>query len=108
MAIKESEQIWTERIEEFKKSGQTKKLWCMNNNVSIKTFYGWFKKLSAKKTPRANTQNQFVLAQPVAEVMGGKNEAGVSIKINHTEILVHRGFCEETLSGVIRVVSRIC
>ena len=37
--------LWIERIKEYQASNQTVAAWCETNNICIKTYYNWMRKI---------------------------------------------------------------
>ena len=54
-------------LEEYKKSGKTKKAFCEERGINLGTFYGWAKKEQSKRKKRKNSKPAFKeISLPVA------------------------------------------
>ena len=84
-------QKWMEIIRECRSSGQTTSAWCADNNVNIKSYYYWLKRvrLAACETLPAlhSTQQQIVPVQlPLSRL-----DAGVPAMNSPAAIVVRLG-----------------
>ena len=104
MTVYERKQLWQQRVEGFKASGQNKTTWCKENNIDIKSFYRWNRKLNDLEHGEPNAEHRFILAETKSTV----NTSSITIRIGKASINVTRGFDPDTLSDVLRVVCNLC
>ena len=112
MTNKERRGIWAKHFEAHKASKQSIINWCKDNNVNVRQFYKWRRRLlsSTNKTPSAT--NHFIQAKmkpPIIPVNDLRlNCAAIIIKIGTAVIEVQQGFDEEALASVFRAVAKGC
>jgi hypothetical protein len=109
MTVQERENVWAERIASFKTSGQTKKAWCRNNNVDVKSFYRWTSRLN-NKLDNDQIGNRFLLAKEISndDAVRNGNVKNIGITIGNITINVGKGFDTDTLKNVLQIVGGIC
>ena len=67
-------QVWTERVRECHNSGMTVKDWCGQNNINLKTYYYWQRKVRSQiyalkvssGQPPAEAASRFVDITPLS------------------------------------------
>ena len=111
MTIVECNRMWSERVELQKNSGQTMIKWCQSNNVNVRQFYRWRRRLIKSEINNSSRSNPFILAKPTQERYETnliENESSITIRIGKVNIMLQRGFDEDDLSCVVRVVAKVC
>ena len=110
MTTQEREKLWTERLTAYKTSGQTKKAWCRNNNIDVKSFYRWGSRLGNKEVENRQGEYRFILAKEriCDESAGSGNIKHIGITLGKATINVNKGFDAETLRNVLQIASSIC
>ena len=104
MTVQERERQWAERYTAYEASGQTKRAWCESNNIKVKSFYRWGRKLRDRKN-----SSRFVLAKEITEnEIGHKKPNNIEITVGRATINVSNGFDTGTLKNVLQIVSGIC
>jgi hypothetical protein len=102
----EREAIWAERLASYKASGQTKKAWCENNNIDIKSFYRWGRRLAERGYIESSGAGyRFVLAKEKVE---HSNAGKIKINIGKAIISVDNGYDADVLKNVLRIMVEIC
>jgi len=80
---KDAEALWTRRIEQFQKSGQSAKHFIEREGISRQAFFAWKKRLGLQTTPRAKAQ--FVELGPLQSLLGH------GLRASTIEIVLHGG-----------------
>lgn len=94
---------WKERIEEQKQSGKSQSAWCRENNINIKTFGYWNRKL---KNQKSNDKRSEISWVPVN--IETPKISKLNIRIGTAVIEIEKGFDESLLSDVVKVLGEIC
>lgn len=106
MTKEEQRQQWIDRVEEFKKSGQTQAIWCKERNINLRTFNYWYCKFKNAGDKQNNTANWLsvkldkTLKEPVVSVL--------SIKVGNAVVEVNHGVDADHLLKVLKVLNSIC
>ena len=91
-------QYWQQHIKGWRESGQTRTVYCGQNNLRLTTFDYWRKKLREKTDP-------IKLVQVPTPGRIPMDSAGLRLIVNqHYMIEVENGFCPSTLSQLLKVV----
>lgn len=98
---------WKHNIEERYASGQTVVAWCTENNINVKSYYYWQKKLRDE----ANLQMRQEIVplntgMLLAQDQGGDIAAVLRVQAGTLEI--RKGADAATLETVLRFLERIC
>lgn len=106
MTKEEQRKQWIDRVEEFKKSGQTQAIWCKERNINLRTFNYWYCKFKNTGDKQNNTANWLsvkldkALKEPVASVL--------SIKVGNAVVEVNKEVDADHLLKVLKVLNSIC
>ena len=106
---------WRGLIQECQQSGQTVVQWCQTNNINIKTYYYWLRKLrtqalvekglpvpgDASKQPVAFKQLE--VKSPVANTL-----AAVIVHLPHATLEITEGTSQQTIQAVLLALQRVC
>lgn len=103
---------WTPVIRDCRGSGMTVRSWCLENNINIKQFYYWQRRIREKayetlgKT-EAEAQTKFVqLPVPVdSSKCTPTFNADMIIRFRDTVLEISSTASEELLSNVLKVIS---
>ena len=116
---------WTSIIREANTSGKTIVQWCSENQLSIRSYYYWHKRVmhstyktliengfqSPSELPEANSEKTtapvpvFAELKPPAVCKWGSSAAVIILESGNFKIRIEDGFSEECLEKVIRVIS---
>lgn len=97
MTKEELRKVWASRVTEYKSSDQSVSQWCQKHGVKEQQMWYWLKKERERATP-----TEWV---PVAL---GEEVGSVTLRVAHVNIEVRRGFDQELLLSVIRVLGALC
>lgn len=105
-------QKWSQIVQECRSSGQTASKWCFENNINIKTYYYWQKKVcNAVCNELAITNNNIEKSPAFAEViLPGKrsSEVAITINLNNISLQIHNGSDESVIAQTLRILKSIC
>jgi len=101
--LKVSTDEWPNIIEQQQNSGESQAEWCRNNNVNVKRFGYWLRKLRKQSDKSKSTEINWI---PVS-IEEPKNTK-LNIKIGPAVIEVEKGFDAELLSEVVKALGAVC
>ena len=111
-------QQWTKLVAECQSSQMTVKAWCELNNINIKTYYYWLRKirkqaLDNSPVPVSNTlpaaKNESISFKKLeikAPVTG--MQAAVIVHLPQATVEVAQGTDQQTVEAVLRALKSIC
>lgn len=109
-------ELWIGRIRECMTSGKTVADWCEDNDVNIKTYYYWMRKvkreafesLPATRHPKAVPQT--TQSSPFVELSIPENLPTNTVRVYLTKAIVEipDGTTGITISEVLNSVTRLC
>jgi hypothetical protein len=97
---------WTDRINEFKASGQNQTEWCKTKKINLRTFNYWFVKSNKTVSQTSKTSNWISLKDvkpnetPIASML--------TVKIGHVIVEVKPGFDAKLLLNIVEALSSKC
>ena len=59
MKLETTRREWTRRVEEWRGSGKSARVWCRENNLVYSTFVGWTHRIDKPSKP-SKTQSSFI------------------------------------------------
>jgi len=93
-------QRWLERIQAWKRSGQTQRAFCQQQHLGLASFQRWRRKLRVEKKPEESSTITFL---PVS--VKNAHASNLTLQINdHLRIEIPSGFDPNTLRQVIDVL----
>ena len=92
--------LWAERVSAYRSSDLSVRDWCKENDICEQTYYRWQRKLYGIVKAQQE-QSRFAEITP-ARACSGK--AAVTVRIAGTEVDIHSGTDEETVSMVLRLL----
>lgn len=110
-------QLWTSRIQECRASSQTVADWCSENDISIKSYYYWMRKIKSEAFEALPAERKSkVLPQkrdnPFAEVaLTEKTRANAcAIKIHVSGLLleIQNGADRQTVEHTLHAIQKLC
>lgn len=102
---------WTEIVEECRNSGQTAVKWCDENNVNIKTYYYWQRKVYNAVCNELAITNNVEKSPAFAEVMIPgirSSEVAITLNLNNISLQIHNGADETVIAQTLRILKSIC
>lgn len=101
MKRKEKEQVWLEKINEYRESGKSLVQWCTDTGVAIHSMNYWLRK-QAPITKVSDQETSWVSC-----IVEGATSDAITLKMKNVEIEVTSGFQEELLLQIIRTLGRL-
>ena len=90
-------QVWSDRIAEYRSSGQSVSQWCQAHGVKAHQMWYWLKKEREARIP----------TEWVPVELGG-DDGSIVLRVAHVHIAVCRGFDQELLLSVIQALRPLC
>ena len=104
-------QKWTQIVEKCRSSGQTAVKWCVENNINIKTYYYWQRKVCNAVCNELTISNNNVEQTPAfAEVIlpnRRTSEVAITISLNNISLQIHNGADESVIAQTLRILKSI-
>ncbi len=100
---------WTKIIEACQNSGMTIVSWCSQNNVSIKSYYYWLRKVRALacQTRALASQKEEQQIVPVS-FRQSKPSAAITLHLSSICVEIHDGASRETIEAVLSALKTTC
>lgn len=100
---------WTKIIQTCQTSGMTVISWCEQNNVKIKSYYYWLRKVRALACETGSLLPQKTEQQIVpVSFRQAKTSAAVTIHLSSVSIDINDGTSRETIEAVLSALKTIC
>ena len=100
---------WSKIIQACQTSGMTVVSWCNQNNVKIKSYYYWLRKLRTLTCEAGSLvpqkTEQVIVTVPFHQT---KASAAVTIHISSFCVDIHDGTSRETIEAVLSALKTIC
>lgn len=112
--------LWTARITECRNSGMTVIAWCNQNNVSIKSYYYWMRKIKREvfeSLPADIQQKAPIITEPDPIVFSKINmplnnepalQGVITIRLNGITIDVQDEASEMIIQNTLRAIRNLC
>jgi hypothetical protein len=111
--------LWANRIKECRASRLTVNKWCEQNNIGLKTYYYWMRKIKrevfdALPTERKEIPSTIDSAAPVFSKInlsadnGRITTAAVTIQLNGIAIDVQDGASEKIIRNTLLAIRSLC
>ena len=107
-------ELWLERIRECRASGMTVINWCASNDINIKSYYYWLRKLKREAFELLPVKQDQVLPAisetSFAEIPQHvrKNSSVIRVSLNDIVIEIPDGADSATISDVLCAVRKLC
>ena len=101
---------WTGIVEECRNSGQTAVKWCDENNINIKTYYYWQRKICNAVCKELAVANNVENTPTFAEVMIPgirSSEVAITLNFNNISLQIHNGADEAVIAQTLRILRSI-
>ena len=106
---------WQELIQARQDSGQTVVSWCRENNVNIKTYYYWLRKLRQQEiakqelpVPAEAPGKPVVFKQLEVHTLVAGTQAAVIIRLPSATVEVAEGTSQATVEAVLLALRCLC
>ncbi len=103
--------LWITRIKECRASGMTVTTWCEQNNVRIKSYYYWMRKIKREafeELSLVETSNLPVFSKINLETNETKSRSVVTVHVNDFTINIQNGASETTILNTLRAIHNLC
>ncbi len=105
-------QKWTQVVEECRNSGKTAVKWCAENDINIKTYYYWQRKVvKAVCNELAIANNNVETPHTFAQVIlpsTRSSEVAITLNLNNISLQIHNGADESVISQTLKVLRNLC
>lgn len=92
---------WVQRIEAYRKSGLSAKVWCAKNNLNVHTLRYWIQKTGKQK------QDTQTWASVSLETLEKSSPSPIQICYRDFSIYLSNGFLEEDLFLTLKVIDSL-
>jgi hypothetical protein len=100
---------WTKIIQTCQASGMTAVGWCSQNNVKIKSYYYWLRRVRALACEAGQLIPQKMEQQIVpVSFRQAETSAAVTIHLSSICVDIHDGTSRETIEAVLSALKTIC
>jgi hypothetical protein len=100
---------WTKIIQTCQTSGMTVVGWCSQNNVKIKSYYYWLRRVRTIACEAGSLVPQKIEQQIVpVPFRQAKASAAVTIHLSSVCVDIHDGTSRETIEAVLSALKTIC
>ena len=100
MSNKQKQELWNERIQEFRASGLSQKAWCEKQGLQIGQLGYWLRK---SKTEANRSNGRWLTLSTIAP-----SGSGISLRIGSMVLEIERGFDQEVLADVVHSLMTVC
>lgn len=100
MSNKQKQELWNERIQEFRASGLNQKAWCEEQGLQIGQLGYWLRK---SKTEANSNNGRWLNLNTIAP-----SGSGISLRIGSMVLEIERGFDQEVLADVVHSLMTVC
>ncbi len=97
---------WTQIVQTCQASGMTAVSWCNQNNVNIKSYYYWLRRIRTLAIENGPLELQSKGQQIVP--VSFRQTAAVTIHINSVSIDIPDGTSKDTIAAVLSALKIIC
>lgn len=102
---------WSQIVEECRNSGQTAVSWCGENNINIKTYYYWQRKVCNAVCNELAITNNIEKPPAFVEVVlpaARSSEIAIMLNLNSVCLQIHNGADESVIAQTLRTLKSIC
>lgn len=105
MSQGERKQMWQQRINAYKSSGEPSvKAWCAKNQVSTQSMYKWIKRLELEATNIVPDSTQWVAIESFDSDCYKEPKLYLTVKVGNTSIEVEEGFNRSLFNEVLQIL----
>ena len=103
MSLDERKQMWQQRIEAYKLSGESNvKTWCKLNQVSSQSMYQWMKRLEVETINVAPSSTQWIAVEP--SNASEKTTSPLIVTLGEVSIEIKEGFNRALFKEVLQIL----
>lgn len=105
---------WRTLIQNCQQSGQTVGNWCDQNNINIKTYYYWLRKLRKLELDGAELPALVPEEKPVTfkklevQTPVANTQAAVIIRLPNATVEITEGTSQQTIQAVLLALQSVC
>lgn len=101
---------WVNIIQDCKTSGMTAVSWCSKNNVSIKAYYYWLRKLRSTACRQESLPSTQGIQQivPLSFDRTASSSAAITVHMASVSVDIVNGTSKETIQAVLEALKAIC
>jgi len=105
---------WRMLVQTCQQSGQTVVNWCEENNINVKTYYYWLRKLRKQELCTKELSVPVPDENPVAfkklevHTHVSNTQAAVIIRLNGTTVEISEGTSQQTIQAVLLALQSVC
>lgn len=105
---------WRTLIQNCQQSGQTVVNWCEQNNINIKTYYYWLRRLRKLELEGAELPALVSEDKPVAfkklevQTPVARTQAAVIIRLHNATVEISEGTSQQTIQAVLLALQSLC
>jgi len=104
MSPDERKQLWQQRIQSYRSSGESSvKAWCKQNQIGHQSMYKWMKRLEIEETETPRTSTQW-LSVEVSHPLDDEKSSPLIVNIGEFSIEVKEGFNPLLFNEVVQVL----
>ena len=101
-------QQWVKIIKQQKNSGMTVTAWCSENNVNLKTYYYWLRKLRLTAVQGKAEEQSVVPVQLNPEHSQARSlDKAIYLQINGVTVEISDGTSPETITAVLTALQHL-
>lgn len=104
-------QKWSQIVQECRNSGQTTAKWCTENDINIKSYYYWQRKVCNAVCNELAITNNVEKSPEFAEViLPGirSSEVAITLNLNNISLQIHNRADESVIAQTLRILKSIC
>lgn len=107
---------WTEIIRECRSSGQTLSSWCAENNVNVKSYYYWLRKVrtaACETLPVAGDNPKSIVPVNMTASMKGtalaiqETPGHITLRVGTITLAVHNGATADLIENTLRAITHV-
>lgn len=107
---------WAEIIRECRSSGQTNSAWCAENNVNIKSYYYWLKRVrlaASESLPALTSTNQSIVPvkMPVSrletDLPAKESPAAIVVRVGSITLELHNGAAPALIETTLKALQNV-
>lgn len=100
---------WSQIVQDCQASNMTVVAWCRQNNVNIKSYYYWLRKVRSKAICKPDAIQLLQNQQIVPVALGNmKTATVVTIHLPTVSVDIHDGASKSTIDAVLASLKSIC
>lgn len=107
---------WTEIIQKCHSSGQTNVAWCADNNINIKRYYYWLKRIrtaACESLPVIGKQAQSIIPVKASlstlpnNPVGQRVSSHVTLQVGNVTLELHNGASTDLIENTLQALAHV-